>query len=95
VLPTSALHARGIDQVWTTLQEYRKTLDASGELAEKRHRQALDWMWQLIDAGLRHRFREHPAVKTTLPEITRAVAAGDATPTAAAQRLLNLMNRYF
>ncbi len=95
VLHTSALYARGIDKVWATLQQYRKTLDASGELAEKRHRQSLDWMWALIDAGLRHRFREHPAVKAALPEIAQAVAGGEVTPTAAAQRLLNLMNRYF
>jgi len=95
VLPTSALHAHGIDKVWVTLQEYRKTLDDSGELAEKRRRQALDWMWQLIDAGLHHRFREHLAVKATLPEIIQGVAAGTQTPTVAAHRLLNLMNRFF
>ena len=95
VLPTSALHAHGIDKVWVTLQEYRKTLDDSGELAEKRRRQALDWMWQLIDAGLHHRFRERLAVKATLPEIIQGVAAGTQTPTVAAHRLLNLMNRFF
>jgi LAO/AO transport system kinase len=95
VLRTSALHGTGIDAVWQTLLEYRATMTTHGEFAEKRRRQALDWMWCLIDAGLRHRFREHPGVKATLPEITHAVAAGTATPTAAAHRLLNQMNRFF
>ena len=95
VLQTSALHAAGIDTVWQTLQAYRATLGASGELADKRRRQALDWMWQLIDTGLRHRFREHPAVQATLPDTARAVAAGSLSPTVAAHRLLHLMNRYF
>ena len=95
VMPTSALHGQGIDNVWQTLQDYRAVLTASGEFAAKRQRQALDWMWALIDAGLRHRFREHPAVQATLPDITQAVAAGEVSPTAAAHRLLNLMNRYF
>ncbi len=95
VLQTSALHARGIDTVWATLCEYRKTLEASGEFTEKRRRQALAWMWQLVDTGLRHRFREHPGVKATLPGITHDVAAGTITPTVATQRLLNLMNRFF
>ena len=95
VLQTSALNALGIDKVWTTLQDYRAKLTASGELGEKRRRQAQDWMWSLIDAGLRHRFREHPGVNSALPDTICAVAAGAVTPTAAAHRLLNLMNRYF
>jgi LAO/AO transport system kinase len=95
VLATSALRAQGIDAAWQTLQAYRQQMEASGELAAKRRHQAIDWMWQLIDAGLRHRFREHPAVQATLPEVARAVEDGTATPTAAAHRLLNLMNRYF
>ena len=95
VLQTSALHGQGIDRVWATLQEFRRTMADNGELEAKRHRQSLDWMWQLIDAGLRHRFREHPGVKAALPDVTRAVTAGSITSTAAAQRLLNLMNRNF
>jgi LAO/AO transport system kinase len=95
VLQTSALHARGIDRVWQVLQDYRTTLNASGELAEKRRRQSLDWMWQLIDNGLGHRFREHPGVKAALPATMQAVATGTMTPTLAAHKLLNLMNRFF
>lgn len=95
VLRTSALHGEGIEAVWQTLQAYRDTMTASGELADKRRRQALAWMWQLIDAGLRHRFREHPAVRAALPATVSAVETGAAAPTAAARRLLNLMNRFF
>lgn len=95
VLATSALRGQGIDRVWQTLQDYRQKMEASGELAAKRRRQALDWMWQLIDAGLRHRFRAHPAVQATLPDTLRLVTEGTQTPTVAAHRLLNLMNRYF
>ncbi len=95
VLQTSALHGQGIDKVWQTLLNYRETLTESGELADKRRRQSLDWMWQLIDSGLRHRFRDHPAVKTALPNTIQAVVDGGMTPTVAAHRLLNLMNRYF
>ena len=95
VLKTSALNAQGIDTVWMTLQNYRTKLAASGELAEKRRRQAQDWMWSLIDAGLRHRFREHPGVRAALPDTLQSVNAGSVTPTAAAHRLLNLMNRFF
>jgi LAO/AO transport system kinase len=92
VLQTSSLRAQGIDAVWQTLQAYRAALTASGELTEKRRRQALDWMWQLIDASLRQRFREHPGVRALLPDSLRDLAAGVTTPTAAAQRLLGQMS---
>ena len=80
---------------WRTLLHYRDRLTASGELAAKRRRQSLDWMWALIDAGLRRRFREHPAVHAALPNLARAVEAGATTPTAAAHKLLNMLNRFF
>ncbi|WP_126447007.1 methylmalonyl Co-A mutase-associated GTPase MeaB [Sulfuricystis multivorans] len=95
VLQISALQGTGIAAVWATLQEYREIVTASGALAEKRRRQTLSWMWQLIDVGLRQRFQSHPAVRGALPDLARAVQKGETSPTAAAQRLLNLLNRYF
>jgi LAO/AO transport system kinase len=63
----------------------------SGELEAKRKRQAVDWMWTLIDNGLRSEFRHHPKVKTHLETVSRAVGAGAMTPAAAARRLLGYM----
>ena len=45
-------------------------------------------MWSLIDSGLRQYFRQHPAVRASLPELSACVADGRATPGAAAHRLL-------
>jgi putative protein kinase ArgK-like GTPase of G3E family len=51
-------------------------LTASGEFEARRRHQALAWMWQQIDSGLRQRFREHPAVKSALAELSVSVEAG-------------------
>ena len=59
------------------------------QLAAKRRRQSLDWMWTLIDAGLRERFRAHPGVRAALPACSAQVADGTLTPTAAASLLLD------
>jgi LAO/AO transport system kinase len=80
---------------WDTVLKYRAAMTESGELAARRRHQSIDWMWNMIDAGLRHRFREHPGVLAALPEFSRAVEAGTTTPTVAAHRLLNMLNRYF
>lgn len=92
VLQTSALRGEGIDRVWTTMTNYRAAMEASGEFADKRRRQSGDWMWQLIDAGLRQRFREHPGVRADLPMLSQAVATGEASPVMAAQRLLGQLS---
>ncbi|SBT07183.1 putative GTPase CC_2483 [Candidatus Accumulibacter aalborgensis] len=88
VLTVSALAKRGIVEFWAEIERYRTTMTASGEFEEKRRRQAVDWMWNLIDSGLRQYFRSHPAVRSALPELSGDVAEGRTTPGAAASRLL-------
>jgi LAO/AO transport system kinase len=80
---------------WATVEQYRATMNKTGEWDARRRHQAQAWMWQLIDSGLRHRFREHPGVAAALPELSRAIEDGTTTPASAAHRLLNLLNRYF
>lgn len=91
VLKVSALAKSGIPEFWAEIERYRKTMTESGEFSEKRRRQAVAWMWSLIDSGLRHYFREHPEVHSSLPKLTRDVAEGRATPGAAAYRLLDCL----
>jgi len=91
VLTVSARDGKGIDNFWGEIERYRQTMTASGELASKRRRQALDWTWTLIDAGLRARFRNHVRVKSELDAVLAAVVAETLTPAAAANRLLTYM----
>jgi LAO/AO transport system kinase len=92
VLAISALQKEGVAAFWAEVQKHRDTLTQNGALAEKRRRQAVDWMWQLIHLGLNQRFLRHPLVQGALPETLRQVAAGKATPAAAAHELLEFLN---
>jgi LAO/AO transport system kinase len=91
VLTVSAAAGTGIDAFWAEVERYRQVLTAGGELQAKRQRQAIDWMWTLIDSGLRSRFRHHPHVRHNFDSVSRAVAAGRMTPAAAVQRLLGYL----
>lgn len=93
VLGISATKREGIEAFWREVVRCRDTLAASGELEAKRRRQSLDWMWTLIDAGLRERFRVHPGVRAALPACAAQVAAGTRTPVAAALLLLDTLER--
>ena len=88
VLALSGLQGEGIAAFWSEVLRFRDAMQATGEFATRRRGQALDWMWTLIDARLRADFRAHPGVGALLPATLDAVAAGNLTPAAAAERLL-------
>ncbi len=92
VIVASAAAAMGIDALWTAIEHYRKLMTESGELQARRRRQAVDWMWTLIDSGLRGRFRQHPQVRRDLDDVSRAVAEGRMTSAAAAHHLLGYLD---
>lgn len=90
VLMLSAAKKEGIAEFWQTIEQFRATMTAAGDLEARRKRQASDWMWQQIDATLRHRFRSHPTVMAALPQITQSVISGTLPPALAARQLLAL-----
>ena len=90
ILAVSAATGVGIPELWQRISAYRDTMRANGELAAKRRRQALDWMWQLINEALRAQFHAHPAVQEKIDRLVDAVARGQTSPTAAAARLVAL-----
>jgi LAO/AO transport system kinase len=90
-LRDSASKESGIDDLWRQIERFHAQMTATGAFQAKRQRQAVDWMWALIDSGLRSRFRHHPKVRHHLGEISRAVAAGQRAPAAAACELLGYL----
>ena len=65
---------------------------ANGQLQQRRQAQEEAWMWERVQAGLRQRFHEHPAVHAALPGIAEQVRAGRMAASVAARRLLDLLN---
>ena len=92
VLTVSALEARGMDEVWQTVLDYREKLGASGELAQRRREQQQAWFWSMLRDGLERHFLARADVRAQLPALERDVIAGTLTPTAAAGRLLALLD---
>jgi LAO/AO transport system kinase len=88
VLQLSALKAEGVDRFWQAVTRFRNLQEASGRLAARRRRQALSWMWERIEDGLRQAFRRHPEVNSLLPQLTREVEEGRIAASTAARQLL-------
>jgi LAO/AO transport system kinase len=93
VLTCSALEMKGIDKVWSAVVDHRGKMTATGELEEKRRYQALEWMWTLVDNGLKERFDHTVVVKKSMAKIIREVEQGNISPTTAAGDLLGLFDK--
>ncbi|SCK58779.1 LAO/AO transport system kinase [Variovorax sp. HW608] len=88
VIQISALVGTGVDAFWEAVLEFKSLQTANGRLAARREKQALAWMWERIDAGLKQAFRQHPAVRELLPQAIAQVAAGRLPASTAARNLL-------
>ena len=89
VLRISALLGQGVDAFWAAVQQFQQSQAARGRLEQRRQQQALAWMWERIDAGLKQRFREQGRVKALLPQLMAQVGAGQLPASTAARQLLN------
>ena len=92
VVQLSALQGQGVAAFWQQVCRFRQLQTDNGRFAAKRQRQAQSWMWERIEAGLRQRFRDHPAVKAQLENTTEQVLQGRLPASTAARQLLELFH---
>jgi LAO/AO transport system kinase len=74
------------------VQRFATRQHEAGRFEARRTAQSEAWMWERIEAGLRQRFRAHPAVAAALAATTEDVRAGRLAASVAARRLLDLFN---
>jgi LAO/AO transport system kinase len=89
VLMVSSLQGSGIDGVWEAILAHTAALEASGERQTRRKEQTRQWMWSLVEEGLRSSFRAHPDVSSQIDALEHAVQDLEVTPAAAARTLLD------
>ncbi|MFH1157189.1 MAG: methylmalonyl Co-A mutase-associated GTPase MeaB [Pseudomonadota bacterium] len=88
VLTCSSVMNQGTRPVWDTVLEHRRKMKATGEFHERRRKQAMSWMWTLVEEGLKLRFRENQRIVQMIPGIARRVEKELMSPRAAAEELL-------
>jgi len=93
VLTCSAVELTGIDEIWETVLKHRRQLMATDELNQKRKKQAIDWLWSLVEDGLKDRFYQNQGIMTQLPRVLKAVETGEMAPSAAADKLLFFLDK--
>ncbi|AKQ67875.1 putative periplasmic protein kinase ArgK [Myxococcus hansupus] len=84
----SALEGSGIEKLWTSIDTQLGRAQASGAVQRRRTTQQVQWMWTMVQDGLRAALRAHPEVSALVPTLEADVREGRVTPTSAALRVL-------
>jgi len=92
VLICSALKMTGIDNIWETVLDHRKKFTETGELEEKRKKQSVAWMKELLEEGIKEWFYRKNDFRKSLKKLIRDVEKGSVSPTFAAADLLKVLD---
>lgn len=88
VMACSALENTGIAELWEAIEAFQAETLANGFLLENRKQQALYWLEDAIESGLKTLFYANPEVKRTRVEVEAGVLAGRLSPSEAARLVL-------
>ncbi|WP_300457762.1 methylmalonyl Co-A mutase-associated GTPase MeaB [Desulfobacula sp.] len=91
VLTCSSLVEGGTKKVWETVLDHHQKFKASKEFLQRRKKQSLNWMWTLVEEGLKQRFKRNEKINQAIPLISRQVEDERMTPAAAAEKLLSYL----
>jgi LAO/AO transport system kinase len=84
----SAIENKGIDKIWQTIEDYRRTMTENGEIKQARAAQAKAWLWHETAEILREKLETAPDIAGQLRQLETAVAAGKTSPRVAARKLV-------
>ncbi|GAA0437056.1 methylmalonyl Co-A mutase-associated GTPase MeaB [Streptomyces luteireticuli] len=90
VLTCSAREGAGLTEVWERLEQHRRILDVTGELARRRSDQQVEWAWSMVRDQLLGELRGHAGVREVAPDLERRLREGTLTATLAAERILSV-----
>lgn len=91
-LTCSAITGKGVPELWTLIKEFEKLTKDSGIFETRRKEQAIEWVFRMVEDGLKESFYNHPKVKDKLPKLKEQILNGKLPATTAAELLLKLLH---
>jgi LAO/AO transport system kinase len=91
VVTCSGLTGESIPQLWDAVLDHRTRMIKSGDFAQRRREQQVKWMWDMLQERMLARLRLEPALKSKLPKLEAAVAAGRMSPAVAVEEIAAML----
>ncbi|MGI9426634.1 MAG: methylmalonyl Co-A mutase-associated GTPase MeaB [Hyphomicrobiaceae bacterium] len=79
----------GLDKLWHQIESHRDRMTASGEFHDRRARQAVHWMHDMLRDRLMSSIRDDPALAARLRQAEGRVRRGELTPSRAVEDILS------
>ena len=76
--------------LWEQVDEFARTVRASGVWMDRRRHQSVEWMRSLVAEELEQRFARHPLVRDMLPRIQAEVENQSLPAASAARKVLDV-----
>lgn len=93
VMRLSALNGLGLNELWEKVMRFQQLQTDGGQWLQRRQTQALTWMNERIQSGLKDAFTQHAGVAAALSHMQQEVLAGRIAASTAARQLLALASR--
>lgn len=92
VLTISGLSNHGLDMLWAKILEHREKMTATGEFDQRRQRQAVEWMHEMLNDRVMTSLHSNPKIAERMPTIDAEVRSGRLLPTLAVDEILALID---
>lgn len=93
VITCSAVEKKGLDTVWTALQNFQAHTQNNQSFLARRQSQSIAWFQDLLDTALREKFLNTPVIQTALENLSPQIKHGALLPTQAVDQILATMDR--
>lgn len=90
----SAYTGEGIDVILDDIENFAKQMQANGIFENRRKKQSIGWLEDMINEKLQYHFFRNPAIVNALPEIKQDVLNGKLPITAAVYKLFDIYSDY-
>lgn len=91
VITISGLANEGLNKLWTQTELYRERMQTSGEWQEKRSRQQVAWMWDLLQQRMTAALKNNRKTADRLNTLEQSVREGTTAVSLAVDELADLM----
>lgn len=89
-LTCSALHKKGLDDVWESVKNFRERTSETGMFEKRRSGQLMEWIHSMIKSYLEEAFFNNQHIKTKMPEVKENVISGRQSVTQAVHELISI-----
>ncbi len=91
VITVSGIANEGLDALWAHVRSHHDRLEARGEIAARRRRQDIKWMWAMIEERLHQRLHGDKEIRARIRSLEAMVGSGETSATHAAEEIAAIL----